>query len=316
MWPSAPFTGRYYGNGYTVSNLTQHSGNAIISNYCPPYDSSGHTVALIGMFAATDGAILHELVLENANISYSGSPSTHNSCIVFASAITALSADTSFYGCSVIDSEIDVYHSIPQVSGGGYTAQNDIGSFIAFAWGRTVIDNGFVEDISINSYVRGDEGWFDFLFDTKRENPLVGGLIGHLSNSFSITDCYISGNITSNADQTWVCGVVGHVNDYDAYADEIQKTGITYNMYINGETTSVGSRWVSTDSFYTLVENPDKIYSYHILHEGDDPTLVNGYAYEVHYEKDIHNTEFIYGVAGYDPMMWKIIDNKIVKTTD
>jgi len=314
LWPNLPFEGRFYGNGYSIKNLTLTTSNAVISNYCPPNDSTGQTVGLIGMFAATDGALLHELVLENVHVSYNGSPSSSNSSIVFAAAITALSADTSFYGCSVLDSTIDINHSIPQVWGGGYTAQNDIGSISGFAWGKTTINNCYIDDITIISYTRGDEGTFDFLYDTKRENPLIGGLIGHLRDNFNISECYVNGSITSNADQTWVCGAIGQVSDYESYSDDIMKKDVICNMYINGETATLSSRWIiSSDEFYELVNDPEKIFSYHIIHEGDVTDSFGGYGRDLFYESEITNEAFLYDVAEFDPMLWKIIDDQIVK---
>ena len=154
---------------------------------------------------------------------------------------------------------------------------------------------------------------FDFLLDTKRENPLIGGLVGHLRDNFSISECYVSGSITSNADQTWVCGAIGHVSDYESYSYYIMKKDVIFNMYINGETATLSSRWASSDEFYELVNDPEKIFSYHIIHEGDVPDSFGGYGRDLFYESEITNEAFLYDVAEFDPMIWKIIDDQIVK---
>jgi hypothetical protein len=312
-WPYSPFRGRFYGNGYSIANLTLTTDDAIISDYCPPYDSTGETIALIGMFTATDGATLHELVLKNASVTYKGTPRRSKNCIVFAAAITALSDDTSFYGCSVVDSTLDIYHTIPQVWSGGYTAQSDIGSVCGFAWGKTTVNNCYIKDITIISYLSGSEGWFDFIFDTKRENPIIGGLIGHLSNGFDITECYVSGSITSNGTPTWVAGAVGHVSDYASYFDDIVKKDLICNMYINGETAAFSSKWLTSDAFYKLVNDPNKIFGYHIIHEDDDKSSFGGYARTLYYEDEVSNEAFLYDIAKFDPMLWKIIDGQITK---
>ena len=226
------------------------------------------------MFAATDGATLHGLVLEGTNITYFGSPSTSKSSIVFASAITALSTHTSFYGCVVKDASIEVYHTIPQVFGGGYTAQTDIGALCGFSWGYVTAQNCSVENLTVNSYLQGDEGHVDWIFGTVREKPIIGGMIGHLSGGFNITDSYVQGSITTNGDLSYVNGTVGCVEGFGAYENSIYKGRVINNTYINGETAKFNSRWNTSNKqerevYNRLVGDGSRIFSYEIMH-GDD----------------------------------------------
>ena len=318
QWPSAPFTGRFYGNGYTIRNLTLTTGRAQISDYCPPTDRTKQIVALTGMFAATDGATLHGLVLEGTNITYFGSPSTNKSSIVFASAITALSTHTSFYGCVVKDASIEVYHTIPQVFGGGYTAQTDIGALCGFSWGYVTAQNCSVENLTVNSYLQGDEGHVDWIFGTVREKPIIGGMIGHLSGGFNITDSYVQGSITTNGDDSSVGGTVGWVSDFAAYENSIRKGRVINNMYINGETAKFNSHWSTPnknerDVFYRLVGDGGRIFSYEIMHGDDKREDFTGLAAAYYHESQIHNEEFLYGVVGLDPMHWGIRNGRITK---
>jgi hypothetical protein len=318
QWPNAPFTGRFYGNGYAIRNLTLTTSKAQISDYCPPLDKTKQIVALTGMFAATDGATLHGLVLEGATIIYTGSPSTSKSSIVFASAITALSTRTSFYGCVVKDASIEVFHAIPQVVGGGYTAQTDIGALCGFSWDYITVQNCSVENLSVNSYLQGDEGYVDWIIGTVRERPIIGGMLGHLSGGFNITDSYVQGSITTNGDDSAVGGTVGMVSDFAAYENSIRKGRVITNMYINGETATFNSHWITPnknerDVFYRLVGDGSRIFSYEIMHGDDVREDFTGLGAAYYHESQIHNEEFLYGVVGLDPMHWVIRNGRITK---
>ena len=317
-YPEDPFTGSYYGNGYAIRNMTLTSGKALVSSYCPPNDKTGETVALIGMFAAADGATFNGLVLENSRVSYYGTPSYSKSCIVFASAITALSKDSSFYGCAVIDASIDVSLTIPQVKNNGYKAQTDIGAFAGYAWGRTVIDNYYVDDLKIDAYLKGSENWIGAAFGMKYELPIIGSLIGHLQNSFSINYGYSDGTIDCNIDGSWIGGKVGMIEKFVDYEQEITSLGCIDNMKINGSTDFFSSMWATsgknapdTKAYERLTNDPSKVKGFLIVHEGDDPDDFQGDAAEYYYDYEVMNEEFMYSVVGLNPALWQIVDGQI-----
>ena len=314
VWPTVPFTGCYYGNGYSIYNLTLDTNDAIVSEYCPANDTTGETVALIGMFAATDKAILHELTLVNADVKYSGSPTSYNNCIVFAAAITALSSDTGFYGCSVINSVIDVYHSITQVqSGKGYSAQNDIGAICAYAWDSITIDNCFVTDLNIVSYLKGVPS----RYSGSKENAQIGSFIGHIHGLAVITNCYGHGDITSNVVSPRINGFIGNHTNFASTASKSVRENVIIDVDLNCKSISILELYTSysyndSNAYNKYIKNKG-IHYYQIINEGDDKSDFGGNSRMLFYDYEIHNEAFIYDLLGLDPTIWQIVDGKITK---
>ena len=311
-WPGTPFMGRFYGNGYSIRNLTVTTAGALYSDYCPPYDKTSESIAIIGMFAATDHAIFNGMTLENCRIIYRGNPSNDvKNTIVFAGGITALSAYSEFYNCAVIDSEINVSHVRVATKGATKHAQTDIGMLCAFAWGRTVVDNCYVNDFEIISYT---EGVRKGSASEKEAEGLIGGLIGHLRDNFHITNVYVHGEITENTGSSKVSGGIGFVNYFDNYADQLRKTNFINDVYINGQIARHGSLW-SGSKFYYVVNDPNKVFGYQILRQDGDIDKTSGYACGWYTAEEAQTEWFIYDLLGLDPMLWRIVDGKIVKIT-
>ena len=311
-WPNSPFTGRFYGNGYSINNLTVTTQNALYSDYCPPYDTTKESIVIIGMFAATDHAVFNGVTLDNCTVLYRGNPSNNvKNTIVFAGGLTALSAYSEFYNCNVINSEINVSHVRAATQGSTKHAQTDIGMLCAFAWGKTTINNCYIGDFEIISYT---EGVRNGSYSKYEGEALVGGLIGHLRDNFDITDAYVRGSITENTGSKTTSGVIGYVNHFDAYKNQLRKLNMVTDVTMNGKIVRHGSLWRG-DSFYDVVSDPNKVFGYQILREEDDIKNVSGYACEWITAEMAETEWFLYDKLGFDPMLWKLEDGKIVKRT-
>ena len=313
--PSASFTGRYYGNGYTVRNLTIGTSNAIISDYAPPYDQSNETVALLGMFASLDNAIIHSLSIENANVFYSGSPSNHdNKTVVYASVISAISKDTRFYNCSVTDSKINVNHERSS-SWKRIIAVNSIGAVSAFSYSSVYVDNCLVSDMQITSNAYGSDGvvgsiWGSIISDWHH----TGGIIGTTEGFVEITTSYVSMDVTTDKNQNYNIGtLVGLIDKYDSYP--VRLYNAISDVQVNGELWFYIAIFQTPETdeqkenYNDIMTNPERIRGFVLLRDGS--------AYEgdgtVYTEEEVECDEFLYDFVEFDPMLWDIVNDEIVK---
>ena len=193
---STPFTGRFDGNGHTISNLTinQPSGNQV------------------GLFGTTSAATIRNVGLVGGSIvgsSEVGSLIGHDDgSTVAASYSTATVSGAGTVGGLVGYSQKGTYDQL--YATGAVTSQGSAGGLIGYA-GGTTIDR---------SYASGDVSG----------RATVGGLIGTLKNSDDgqnvgrLTRSYATGAVTSGDDPSLgetVGGLVGSLQDgsiSDSYA--------------------------------------------------------------------------------------------------
>ena len=309
-WPDGAFTGNYYGNGYKIKNLTVSTRGAILSDYCPPNDQTSESVAIIGMFAAVRSASFNGLVLDNCRIEYIGNPSYNAAnTIVFAGGIAGVSAYTEYYGCSVVNTTIDVSHVRTVTQGGTKHAQTDIGMLTAFAWGKTVVDNCYVGNSEIISFTSGVKK--NAAAESQGEG-LIGALIGHLRDDFQITNVYVDAEITDNTKSRYTSGAIGLVNNVDSHAKTVVKLNLVVDVTINGAIAKYGSIWQSS-KFNEIVVKSGRVHSYQVLHEDSDTSLVSGYSCDRFMADVVGTDSFLYDVLGFDPMMWHIENGEITK---
>lgn len=203
-----PFTGVFDGQNHTISNLNFDRIN-------------------IGLFNATCGCSIKNLVLKTSsiNISYSGG--------------TVYDSENDYYD---YDESLDTYSS----KAGGYYVGSLIGiDFMSDQSANTVIDNCFVNaDLNIKSTCR------------RSKTHYVGGLIGCVKGyekELNLTNCTMEGKVsfysvpTYSGSENYIGGFVGSINasiicnDVTVLSDISSSVNATaINTYAGGISGSAG----------------------------------------------------------------------------
>lgn len=185
----APFTGRYYGNGYSINNLQLLSES-----------NSENSINYIGFFCSTRNAVIESLWFVNPRIYYSGvhngadklgAPLEHYTLAGFVMAIDL--GGTTIKNCSVDGGTITVEKRnttneyIKQYTKlGGICGQNN---------GKITVTGCSVRELIVTSML-------SIWGSRSLEAHTIGGLIAEVRGSAEVSGCYVSGSFATNAQST------------------------------------------------------------------------------------------------------------------
>ena len=306
------FHGKYYGNGYLIKNVSL--------DVIKIWDGDTLKYLTSGIFAAAYDAKIVEMNLQNVSAYYYGS-ATHNGneSGIVCSAIVGLSNNCEFLGCTVDSYTIDV-NNVCLTKGNMPTTW--VGAICGYSALGIKIDSCCVTNLNIKSYVKGifDPGIFGY-FPRGGERNIVGGIIGESYNNTYITNCYAQGAISlTNAwegdSELFECGIAGLIRDLNG-----GYSALVENCVVDVKFNEVRGTKRGVAAIANFGGNVDasKIYEYsnNLYYVNNTYTASNDSAWDkvsVGYSKElIYTNEFLYGVAKFDPMQWKVINGKIVK---
>lgn len=182
-----PFTGRYYGNGYSINGL----------NLASKSNDTGST-KYIGMFCATQNAVIESLWLVSPYINYSVYYDSYpgiETMTMYAGFITAYNlGGTVFKNCSV-DKAI---MSVAQKSN-TYPKQmsfyNRLGGLCGESSGNVTVDGCYVKGLSLHSELLASRSYLSYQYEVHT----AGGFIGKINGEATIRNSYSNGVYSSNA---------------------------------------------------------------------------------------------------------------------
>ena len=165
---TAPFTGTFNGNGYSVKNLTVNIKSE---------DSDTSNGYSVGLFGTVEDAVIANVDMENVNISINypyeiGYP---------VGAVAGESSNSKILNCSSNG-------NIEAVLGGGF----DMGGIVGKLYGK---GGSLVENCSSSANLKAtgkDEGIFDFPMGY---STIVGGIVGSASYNNTVSKCFFEGTI-------------------------------------------------------------------------------------------------------------------------
>ncbi|MFI3253690.1 MAG: GLUG motif-containing protein [Eubacteriales bacterium] len=199
------FTGKFDGNGYTISNLTIYK------------PKSTHQ----GLFGYTNNATIDNVKLENCNVTGSNYVGglvgyAENSTTIKDCYVTGTVTGGRYVGGLVGNAENSTIKDC-YVTGVVTGSSDCVGGLVGYAY-NTTIQNSYA-----TGAVTGAVTW---------SNVDVGGLVGYANGNITIENCYATGTITGTGDN--VGGLVG-----DAY-NSISGTINIQNSYATGAVTGTG----------------------------------------------------------------------------
>lgn len=250
-----PFNGEFYGNGYTIKNLTiDTSRNAYINNNC------------VGLFGETNDSIITELKLEDISVN---APNYE-----YVGGIVGNAEHTTITKSYVTG------NIIGQNNVGGIAGRTD-STVIKNSYSTTNIEGvkytgGIIGQGSVelyNSYATGDITGSDY----------VGGLVGYLENVNSrelfpkdslIKNAYYTGNITGVSNTGKIVGSrysLGGTSIFYAYYFTEQTLTCDCDEYISGRQASfsdITEEWfTNTSNWYSSPKWSDTIWDFSDLSE-------------------------------------------------
>jgi hypothetical protein len=307
--PNQPFTGTYYGNGYTIQNIKY--------GFLQSNNQYFH-----GFFAVAKNATIHGMSLENVIVG-----DDHFLSGMFASGLTycggiiAYSEETEILSCRVTGIDI----SYMQTSKRGQFCTTGVrwtsfsGGICGFGKISTYIDSCAVTDFTIDTYVQGTP---ELLHSRDAlERNICGGIIGETYHDVTIKNCYVEGDFTVNNSWTvrdsklfigGVSGLTTNLNGYDARIEGCV-TDIKVNHNNNNSTkfvsaiTTFGS---NTDSSMAD-EYSDNLYYVADDYEGYDNAIWDQEA-NAFDGNMIYTDLFLYDVIHFDPLLWDVEDGVFV----
>jgi hypothetical protein len=218
----------------------------------------------------------------------------------------------------VLDSVIDITHVRSKLLCDSRWAQSDIGTICGFAWNGIVINNCAVDSMKIITYLEGIEGFVASLFGSRRELSYAGGLVGHVSGACMITDNYVFVDFTDNMKLAHsVCALVGRSSEFtgdDTFIiDNIIDATQNGNRIRYGAIYNTNSKAVEKYYDEKISNNPDRYYVNYVYREDFDKNGGSHLSYRECSDEEVATEEYLFGVAGFDPMLWEIMDGSIVK---
>ena len=312
------FGGSYYGNGYEIKNVRFATTEII---------GSDTTYLGSGLFAIADGASFYDIVIRDAYVSFAGTPFINKSDThIRIGAIAGYSTNCTFVGCSIEDFDVSVSHI---AANKGANLCTWIGGICGLSHQNIEIISCSVTGLKIDSYVQTIEGKLypygpdRYNKTTGMERNMIGGIIGEAYHNFTIENCYAEGimnveNAWKGNSMTFQGGIAGLFTGFKGNYTVGVKNCITDFSFsgtrsdkhcISAFVAAFGSNNSDPDKFYKNVES-----IYYVTDRYTSPDESNSDSVCVGYEEDfIYTVEFIYDGLNFDPMLWEIIDDQIVK---
>ncbi len=316
-----PFSGIFYGNGYTIRNVVL--GAASYNN--PDYDIDDwnwyKTIDCFSVFGHVNGGMFYDVHLKNIYAEY---VTTYNRSIIFiCGAFASMVENSLIEQCSVenVDFKIDI-----RISNAGIDNKNvelHAGGLIGNA-NFTHLNNIALTDISIDSFIQSKKG---ILSSNPIECLVVGGIVANSAGSAIRTNCYVEGQIKASTygtggDKNYSCvgGILGAHYDRDDHFINgapvefkncvsditIEHTGGTLyksallNFRYHDDITSAMNRIISCSENIFYVDSSYK---------PTDSIIDN--ACESITSSDISSSDFVYSVLNFNPAIWNIADGKL-----
>jgi hypothetical protein len=251
---SSPFSGTFEGNGHTISNLKLG-------------ETSDHFSGLFGYVSntpTTTNAIIQNLVLSN--------PTTSNALYVGALVGYLYSGNILNCGVTVTDDA----HSIATTNNKSY--EICVGGLVGELYAGNIVACYANIPVSTSGYSTYAGGLVGYIAESKaavvyasyatgsvtgEASHTIGGLVGYIDNSGTVSGCYASGTVSASS-STSVGGLVGN-NFYGtiSYCATTSTTGTAAKGGTNGtDYTGIGANDATVTGCYGNISDYANIYNY------------------------------------------------------
>lgn len=256
------FSGTLDGNGYTIKNLTIDWTTGF-----PETNASGKIIyqVYVGLFSATRGATVKNIVFDNANVSVTNPINQNFAGVVAGSAETLDSTPSCYTNIHIKNSTVAIIKNTGSASGAGSFVGTTNKRTTSVAGGLVLTDCYSDADIT-NKSTNGQSTCGGF----------VGYAYGTNSNGIKFSNSIFAGTLTTSK---WKGAVIGRCNDsaVTRVITNVYTTAGIENTATDGTNISVGSNgdYDSTADLETL-KFTDKYWYNTPVGARHRLTLVNG----------------------------------------
>ena len=304
------FYGEYFGNGYKISNIN-----------CRRLEEDENSY--YGLFAKATCAKFYGVRVENIYISGDQGSYRTSKHSIYAAGIVAYGEEIAFYDCTVegISYAIDFSGSAPILC---YAKKltSRYGGICAYSKTSLIMDSCSAIGIDFCSTITSTAS--SLAIGSPMELNIMGGLVAETANKVLITDCYAEGVL--EVDNGWngdsnifVGGIIGRMSEQrtSKQSYRIMLDSCLSDVSIsqtNGSkkfvSAMVGGLGKNTSTAY-IDEQSNGLYTVserYTLSTSSWDNYTRSFS-----EQDVYTEDFVYNILGFDPMLWSVVDGRIVK---